>query len=79
MAKKALGRKKLGALVLDHLRRLEDKVDALSDQVELLEERIEALKAENLKTFEKPRRDDRYERVEERRAQLDRRFDLHED
>ncbi len=80
MAKKVAGKKKkLGALILDQLRRLEDKLDALSDQVETLEERIDALKAVDPRAGDRSRREPRDERGEERRAQLDRRYDLHED
>ncbi|WP_127091744.1 hypothetical protein [Aquabacter cavernae] len=73
MGKKAPGKKKVGALILDRLAQLDDKLEALAEKIEALEERID------LATLEKTRRDHRDARIEERRIAYERRFDVGED
>ncbi|MEW6256607.1 MAG: hypothetical protein AB1592_11670 [Pseudomonadota bacterium] len=70
---KPLGKKKVAALILDQLQRLEDRLDILTERLETLDERIEAL------ATEKSRRDHRDARMKEHRTQRERRFDMYED
>lgn len=71
MGKKVPGRKKVGALILDQLGRLEDRLEALSDRMGVLEQRIDLL------TTQTARRDHRDARMEARR--FERRDDMYED
>ncbi|MEW6125303.1 MAG: hypothetical protein AB1698_22070 [Pseudomonadota bacterium] len=73
MGKKAAGKMKVGALILDHLARLDDKLDALAGKIEALEERLDHV------ALEKTRRDHRDARIEERRTAYERRYDVGED